>query len=286
MSNMSIPKDLIITPLKWKYMIRSVNKGKNILLVGPTGSGKTLAIQKSAHVFPERQFFFFSLGATQDARSSLIGNTHYNKEQGTFVVQSLFARAIQVPNAIILLDELSRAHPDAWNILITVLDENQRYLRVDEHVETPTIRVAQGVTFMATANIGREYTSTRVMDRALQDRFSVTIEMDPLTAEEETRILFTAFPHIRGNPIVEQIIAIAEWTRKEVIKDDGKVSLAISSRVTKEMAELVGDGFTLEEIAEVSIYPFYSNAGGVKSERTVMKQYVQKFIPVESPLQI
>ena len=37
------------------------------------------------------------------------------------------------------------------------------------------------------------------------------------------------------------------------------------------------DGFSLEEAAEVSIYPQYDNTGGVDSERTFVKQIVQKF---------
>ena len=37
------------------------------------------------------------------------------------------------------------------------------------------------------------------------------------------------------------------------------------------------DGFSLEESAEVSIYPQYDSTGGVDSERTFVKQIVQKF---------
>jgi len=40
---------------------------------------------------------------------------------------------------------------------------------------------------------------------------------------------------------------------------------------------LLFDGFTLEESAEVSIYPQYDSTGGVDSERTFVKQIVQKF---------
>ena len=56
-------------------------------------------------------------------------------------------KAISTPNAVILLDELSRAHPDAWNILMINLDQGQRYLRLDEHENSPTINVAEGVCF-------------------------------------------------------------------------------------------------------------------------------------------
>ncbi len=31
--------------LKWKYLLRSAVRGKNIMMTGPTGCGKTLAAQ-------------------------------------------------------------------------------------------------------------------------------------------------------------------------------------------------------------------------------------------------
>jgi hypothetical protein len=38
------------------------------------------------------------------------------------------------------------------------------------------------------------------------------------------------------------------------------------------------DGFQLDEAAQVSVYPQFSNDGGVDSERTFVKQLVQKYI--------
>ena len=135
------------------------------------------------------------MGSTQDPRATLIGNVHFEKSKGTYFSESLFVKAIQTPNAVILLDELSRAHPDAWNILMTVLDQGQRYLRLDEQDGQATINVAEGVTFVATANIGNEYTSTRVMDKALMDRFTI-VEMDVLDTSQELELLQYMFPHV------------------------------------------------------------------------------------------
>ena len=42
-------------------------------------------------------------------------------------------------------------------------------------------------------------------------------------------------------------------------------------------ASLIYDGFKLEEAAAITIYPQYSTDGGVDSERTFVKQIVQKF---------
>lgn len=58
-----------------------------------------------------------------------------------------------------------------------------------------------------------------------------------------------------------------------------QISTMISTRSVIEMAGLMVDGFTLGEVANVGIYPMYSAEGGLQSERTFVKQIVQKYIP-------
>ena len=269
------PEGLVMKELKWKYLVRGAVRGKNILMTGPAGCGKTMAAKSLVNAM-DRPDFYFNLGATQDPRSTLIGNTHFDKSKGTYFSESLFVTAIKTPNAVILLDELSRAHPDAWNILMTVLDAGQRYLRLDEADGSETIPVAEGVTFVATANIGNEYTSTRVMDKALMDRFTI-VEMDVLSDEEEFGLLYYMFPHVDGE-LLKAVSEISHLTRMESKSDAGKISSGISTRTSVELAGLMFDGFGLDEAAEVTIYPQYPDDGGVDSERTYVKQLVQKYI--------
>jgi len=269
------PKGLVMKELKWKYLVRSAVRGKNILMTGPAGCGKTMA-SKSLVNSLDRPDFYFNLGATQDPRSTLIGNTHFDKKKGTYFSEALFVKAIQTPNAVILLDELSRAHPDAWNILMTVLDSGQRYLRLDESDTQETIPVAEGVTFVATANIGNEYTSTRVMDKALMDRF-IVVEMDVLNSDEEHGLLQYMFPHV-DSELLKSVSEIASSTRVESNSESGRITSGISTRTSVEIAGLLYDGFGLDEAAEVCVYPQYSNDGGVESERTYVKQLVQKYV--------
>jgi len=268
------PKGMKMNELKWKYLMRSGMRGKNIMMTGPAGCGKTMAAKALVNAL-DRPDFYFNLGATQDPRASLIGNTHFNKETGTYFSEALFVKAIQTPNAVILLDELSRAHPDAWNILMTVLDQGQRYLRLDEASGQETINVADGVTFIATANIGNEYTSTRVMDKALMDRFTI-IEMDLLSKEDESDLLQYMFPLV-DKKAIDNVAAITELTRKECNNEESRLSSPVSTRTAVEMTSLIYDGFNLQEASEITIYPQYSTDGGVDSERTFVKQIVQKF---------
>jgi len=273
------PTELVMTELKWKYLIRSAVRAKNIMMTGPAGCGKTMAAKALVNSL-DRPDFYFNLGATQDPRATLIGNTMFDKNKGTYFSESSFVQAIKTPNAVILLDELSRAHPDAWNILMTVLDQGQRYLRLDEAEGSPIVKVADGVTFIATANIGNEYTSTRVIDRAILDRF-VTIEMDVLTDEQEFGLLKYMYPEVNQDDL-KAIAEIAHHTRTQAMSESGKVTSMVSTRASVEMAGLIYDGFDLFESAEISIFPFFSPDGGVDSERTYIKQLVQKYVKDES----
>ena len=272
------PQELVMPDLKWKYLIRSAVRAKNIMMTGPAGCGKTMAAKSLVKAL-DRPDFYFNLGATQDARATLIGNTQFDSKNGTYFSESSFVKAIKTPNAVILLDELSRAHPDAWNILMTVLDGGQRYLRLDEAEGSPIVNVAEGVTFIATANIGNEYTSTRVIDRAILDRF-VTIEMDVLNDEQEFGLLKFMFPEVNEEDL-KAVAEIAHHTRSQSMSDSGKVTAMVSTRASVEMAGLIYDGFDLFESAEISIFPFFSNDGGVDSERTYVKQLVQKYVKDE-----
>lgn len=277
------PKSLFCEDLTWKFICRSVLRGRSILLTGPTGCGKSqtaLAVAKAL----DRPVFYINLGATQDPRGALIGNTHFSKDAGTYFNQSAFVKAIQTPNTVVLLDEVSRAHPEAHNILMTVLDPGQRYLRLDEAVGAPTVKVADGVCFIGTANIGTEYTATRVMDRALLDRFLIA-EIPHLSPVDEANLILSNYPTL-DKPSALALASVASQTREEVNSESARIQTPISTRSVLEMAGLMVDGFSLFECAEVSIYPLYSKDGGLQSERVFVKQLIQKYVNDGTPDQL
>lgn len=272
------PKGLVMNEVQWKMLVRSALRGKNIMLTGDSGFGKTLAA-KALGASLKRQTEVFNIGACQDAKSYLIGNTHYNKETGTFFAESKFVSMLKTPNSVIILDEFTRGTHDAWNILMPVLDPNQRYLRLDEKVDSEVVRVAEGVCFIATANIGNQYTATRVLDQAASERFLI-VEMQPLAKADEMSLVKYLYPNVK-DIYIDAITSIAEATRNEILVDAPKIDRAISTRLVVEMASLMNDGFKLTEAAEVAIFPHYEKQGGADAERTFVKQTVQAFIPVE-----
>jgi predicted AAA+ superfamily ATPase len=281
------PKDLIISDLKWKYLLWAVYRRKNILFVGHTRCGKTTAIVSVAKVL-DCPIFIFNLGSTQDARATLVGNTTFKKDTGTIFNLSEFVKAIQTDGAIILLDEVTRANHDAWNILMPVLDPTLRFLRLDEREDSAIIKV-KDVCFAGTANIGSEYTATKVLDKALSARFPVKVEMLPLNRDELLQLISITYPNLdvkKGSP-VWNICDISHKTVTELKKDDPRLTSLIPTGAVVEMAQLISDGFSLEEVAEMTVYPDYPDDGGVDSERTFIKQMVEGYLPkvgAKSPL--
>lgn len=282
------PKELIISDLKWKYLVRAVLRAKNVMIVGPSGCAKTMAARCVAKALG-RPFEKFNIGGTQDARATLVGNTTFKKDVGTLFHKSAFVKAITTPNTIVLLDEFTRGTHDAWNILMTVTDPTQRYLRLDEDENSTVIEVAEGVCFIATANIGNEYTATKVLDKASARRFPVKLEMAPLEGDELNG-LFAILFNMRTKEQEARMRTLASISDDLIAQckmEDAKISTYISPANMVEMAELVMDGFSIEEIAEASIYPEYPDEGGAgESERCFVKSLLQKHFPkdVKNPI--
>ena len=76
---------------------------------------------------------------------------------------------------------------------------------------------------------------------------------------------------------LKAISEISHLTRTESKSDTARISTGLSTRSSVEMSGLLFDGFSLDEAAEVLVYPNFSDDGGLESERTFVKQLVQKY---------
>ena len=85
------------------------------------------------------------------------------------------------------------------------------------------------------------------------------------------------FPTLDAND-KKNISNISHLTRVEATTENPRSTSGISTRTSVEIAGLLFDGFSLLESADITIYPQYDNTGGVDSERTFVKQIVQKFV--------
>ena len=270
-SHTIIPKRLEIDEFTWKVLIHSAVLGHNILIKGWQGCGKT----ESAYCLAEamgKPFEFFNLGASQDSQGFFCGNPHKHRDGYTYFKPSRFAEAIQKPGNIILLDEINRANEEGWNILMSVLDPSQRYLTFDASEKTELIKVADGVTFILTANIGVSFTGTRMLDLALLDRMK-EITIKPLSSVGEKRVLKHRFPDL-SDEIINALADIAAKTRIEVEKENSELTNIISTRLNIAAAEMIEYGFSLFEAAAAVFFEKFDDDGD-DSERSFIKKLVQ-----------
>lgn len=266
------PYQFKMKDLKFRLLIRSILRGKNLMITGPTGTGKTTAIKIAKDIL-KRPYFKIPMGSTQDPRATLIGNTIFDTEKGTIFKKSTFVEAITTPYAMVELDEASRMHAEAENILMSVTDPSQRFLRLDESEDSEVIEVAEGVTFIATANFGGEYTTTRTMDRASLDRWT-RLEMDVLDKSQELELLNDLFPNQPEDN--ERLAELADQIKKDYFCDNPTVETFISTRVLVEVADLIQDGFTFNDAIELIIFPYFDSEGGSSSPRSFLLQIMQK----------
>ncbi len=132
-----------IPQAQWDALCYALHYAENVLLLGHSGCGKTELCDLLAQAC-EKELQRFNCGAMTEARSALIGNTHLDRDNGTRFQPSRFVAAIQNSRSCVLLDELSRAPRDAFNILLPVLD-HQRYLALDESADAGIVQIAAGV---------------------------------------------------------------------------------------------------------------------------------------------
>lgn len=264
------PKNIFISELNWKTLLLKVIVNKPVLIKGHSRSGKSVLALSLKEIFPDRPFFIIPLGSSQDPRLTIIGNTHA-KDANTIFDESEFVKAIQTPNAIILLEELSRSHRQVENLLMPVLDPKFKFLKLEDKFNSPKINVAENVSFIATSNEGLEYLGTNILDFAFENRFTV-LNMDILTMEEEIELQKINFPNINIS-IIKQISDIAHLTRLEYLKPDSAITKFISTGKVIEFLELIKYEYSFEEACKIEIYSMYKN-----DELIFIKSLTNKYI--------
>lgn len=255
----------------WEQLCFAFHDGTNVLLIGPSGSGKSELCGLVARA-GGRDIERFNFGAMTEPRSSLIGNVHFDPRSGTRFVRSRFADAVQRRESVLLLDELSRAGRDAFNVLLPLLD-GQAYLALDESEEGTVVHRADGVCFLATANLGMEYTGADALDAALRDRFPIQIAVDFPPPEKELQLLVS---RCAGLNIGEAQRLVDLAARQRSMAREGDFVGMISTRALLAAGRQLAAGVSMRNACQFCVCNHFSSDGGETSERARVEQLVEK----------
>jgi MoxR-like ATPase len=251
----TIEKDgYYVNPDVWYFLLRNIEKNVHSLLIGASGTGKTSLLARAAKSL-RKDIEFFDMGGMQDPITGLLGTHRIKMVDGNQVSvfdRANFSKVIETPS-IVVLDELSRAPITANNYLFPMLDDRRELpMEYGDSDFARTIKVHDECRFLATANIGAEYSGTNALDRALLDRMTL-VELSYLPKEEEIKLL-SKFYGISASQS-SKIVGVATMLRDMAVKGD--LSSGVSVRYTKEVASLVDDGFDLLQALKLIILPLY-----------------------------
>ena len=252
----------------WYLLLRNILTKTACMLTGPSGSGKTELVALAGRKLG-MEVNIYNMGTMIDPISGLLG-VHRLVQGGSVFDYAKFTEDIQKP-CIILLDELSRAPLSANNILLPCLD-SRRELPVDIAGGSGmrNIKVHPDCVFIATANIGAEYTGTSQMDRALVDRFFM-LEMEYMDADSEAKVLSKRCGIESSEAKI--IVETARTVRSLYLK--GEVSSSLSTRETLGAGRMVADGWSVLEAMERSFLPFFEGSRTEGERGVVYKTFLR-----------
>lgn len=134
----------------------------SFLFSGPTGVGKTeLTQQLAKHLGVEMLRFDMSEYMERHTVSRLIGAPpgYVGYDQGGLLTEAVNKH----PHAVVLLDEIEKAHPDVFNILLQVMDHGTL---TDNNGRKADFR---NVILIMTSNVGAEQMARSSMGFSVQD---------------------------------------------------------------------------------------------------------------------
>ena len=232
----------------------------SFLFLGTTGVGKTELAKALAEVLfdDENNLTRIDMSEYQErhAVSRLIrappGYVGYN--EGGQLTEAVRRK----PYSVILLDEIEKAHPDTFNILLQVLDEG----RLTDNKG----RVAdfKNAVIIMTSNIG---------SREIQQAFESETHFDAAEAKAKDQVLSLLKQNVRSEFLnrIDDVLVFFPLTRKEIQQIVALQFQVVSQRLTQQNIQLKATPEALSLLAKKGFNPEY---GGRPVKRILQKQVV------------
>jgi ATP-dependent Clp protease ATP-binding subunit ClpA len=225
----------------------------NYLFAGPTGVGKTeVARQLADQLGVELLRFDMSEYMEKHAVSRLIGAPpgYVGFDQGGLLTDGVD----QHPHCVLLLDEIEKAHPDVYNILLQVMDHGEL---TDHNGRKVNFR---NVVVIMTTNAGASE----------QAKEAIGFGRDRREGEDTAAIERTFTPEFRNR--LDAVISFAPLSREVIVQVVEKFVLQLE-------AQLLDRGVAIEltpKAAEWLAEKGYDDKMGARPLGRVIQEYIKK----------
>ncbi|MDX1753219.1 MAG: ATP-dependent chaperone ClpB [Salinimicrobium sediminis] len=234
----------------------------SFLFLGTTGVGKTeLAKALADYLFDDESAMTridMSEYQERHAVSRLVGAPpgYIGYDEGGQLTEAVRRK----PYSVVLLDEIEKAHPDTFNILLQVLDEG----RLTDN--KGRLADFKNTIIIMTSNIG---------SHIIQEKFETIKDIDAAMESAKTEVLALLKQSVRPEFInrIDDIVMFTPLTKKDI---KAIVGLQLKS-VTKMLAK---QGITLdatvEAISDLAKKGFDPQYGARPVKRTIQKEVLNK----------
>lgn len=206
----------------------------SLLFVGPTGVGKTeLAKLLSSELGIELIRFDMSEYTEKHTVAKLIGSPagYVGYEDGGLLTDAIR----KTPNAVLLLDEIEKAHPDIYNILLQVMDyaklTDNKGNKADFRNVILIMTSNAGAQYAAQANVGFASTATqgdamlkqvkKTFKPEFLNRLSATVVFNDMSREMAALILEKKLKELKQKLTAKNVSMILSEKAKDFLLEKG-----------------------------------------------------------------
>src|SRR5687767_9166847 len=236
----------------------------SFVFLGPTGVGKTeLARALAEFMFDdERAMVRLDMSEYQEKHtvSRLVGAPpgYVGYDEGGQLTEAVRRR----PYSVVLLDEIEKAHPDVWNVLLQVLDDGRL---TDNKGRVVNFR---NTIIIMTSNLGSQI---------IQENFEKVNEKNKEQVVDQTRVEVmnllrqTIRPEFLNR--VDEIILFQPLLKNEIKEIVNIQLMKLKSLVAQSGIDLIFSDYAIEYLAEQGFDPQY---GARPLKRLIQKEIVNQ----------